>query len=278
MPEVAVGPLGHVVGGVAELRSGLDTANALMVLQRTAVLDGSKLDESAQLNWAVRTSLGYDGDLATAVLQRRTAARDSVQHGPDTMRLVALRPDTALLVGAGESGVRNVGMALHGTYGWPVLRGSALKGVAHAYARDVERLAPADLARIFGTPRPESADPADTADGDAADGDPAQGTVAFLDAVWTSTAPRVAAHVLTPHVAPYYRDGKGETPPAEYWNPVPVEYLAVEDGVFVAGLVGPAPAVEHAESLLLAGLADLGIGAKTAAGYGYLTPAQGGGR
>jgi CRISPR/Cas system CMR subunit Cmr6 (Cas7 group RAMP superfamily) len=261
MAEV-LGPLGRAVT-ITGLQQGLTGANALLVLNRCAVRgDDHRLDESAQLAWAVRTGLGYAPRLADAVRQRRHAAARCLaacndrQSAPLEVRHLELRPQTALLTGTGEAGIRNVGLALHGTYGWPVLRGSSLKGVTHAYARDVAQLPEPRRREIFGT-RP-----------DAADHEP--GTVTFLDAVWHGTDCAVAAHVLTPHFGTYYADRTGTVPPAEYNNPVPVTYLAVTAATFLATLVGPAEAVGKARDLLAAAVDDLGVGAKTAAGYGYL--------
>ncbi|MEV4511591.1 type III-B CRISPR module RAMP protein Cmr6 [Dactylosporangium sp. NPDC049525] len=261
MAEV-LGPLGRAVT-ITGLQQGMPGANALLVLNRCAVRgDDQRLDESAQLAWAVRTGLGHAAPLADAAHRRRHAAARSLagQHDRQPaalqVRHLALRPQTALLTGTGEAGIRNVGLALHGTYGWPVLRGSTLKGVTHAYARDVKQMPRPLRQEIFGT-RP-----------DAADHEP--GTVTFLDAVWHGTDCAVAVHVLTPHFGGYYADRSGTVPPAEYNNPVPVSYLAVTAATFLATLIGPADAVDKAQELLTAAVDDLGVGAKTAAGYGYL--------
>jgi CRISPR-associated protein Cmr6 len=258
-----MGPLSRAVT-VTGMRQALAGANALIVLNRCAVLgDNRKLDESDQLAWAVRTNLGHHTDLAEAAAARRRAATASLAANPEpdgvavVVRQVALRPQTALLTGTGEAGIRNIGLALHGTYGWPVLRGSTLKGVTHAYARDVANLSAERRHCLFGT-RP-NVDP----------GEP--GTVRFLDAVWSGPDINVDMHVLTPHVGEYYRDTTATVPPAEYFNPVPVNYLTVTAGTFVTALTGPGDDVDTAFELLKRAVDDLGVGAKTAAGYGYLT-------
>ncbi|KXK59004.1 hypothetical protein AWW66_26605 [Micromonospora rosaria] len=259
MAEIA-GPLGRVLSTVDLAAGRHPRANALTVLRRCAVLGpGGNLDESSLLAWAVRTNLGHDDQLAAAVHRRRSAAlaalsrHDAPGDGePVVSRVVSLEPESALLAGTGESGPRNVGLALHGTYGWPVLRGSTLKGVALAYATAVED---PDRHAIFGS-APQ-------------DDEPAPGEVAFLDAIWSGPV-RAAPHVLTPHAGDYYRDATRRTPPAEWANPVPVAFLAVEGGVFRAAVLGPRPLADRAAALLRAAADDLGVGAKTAAGYGYL--------
>ena len=57
--------------------------------------------------------------------------------------------------------------------------------------------------------------------------------------------------------------------PGEYLNPVP--FLAVDGGTFTAHLLGPEEDARTAANLLIAAMDDIGAGAKTSAGYGYLT-------
>ena len=95
----------------------------------------------------------------------------------------------------------------------------------------------------------------------------------FLDAIPAGQSVAVEADVLTPHVKPYY-DGAATgnpVPPAEYHNPVPLTFLTVR-GAYAVDLYGP-PGEDvglAAEWLKKAG-DELGAGAKTAAGYGYLS-------
>jgi CRISPR type III-B/RAMP module RAMP protein Cmr6 len=87
--------------------------------------------------------------------------------------------------------------------------------------------------------------------------------------------------VLTPHVQPYYRDTSRDAatgnaaPPAEWHNPVPVGFLTVCGGSFAVDLAGPvAGDVRDAARWFRCAVDELGVGAKTAAGYGYLTVAD----
>lgn len=57
--------------------------------------------------------------------------------------------------------------------------------------------------------------------------------------------------------------------PAEYHNPVPVRFLAVERTPFQAWLIGQPEDIAPFGELLCDGVDDLGLGGKTAAGYGY---------
>jgi CRISPR-associated protein Cmr6 len=228
------------VGGDAEQR-GLTSANALLILNRCAIVaPDDTLDDAPIRSWAIRTSLGRDSQLLTAVSRRRVAALASLKRFTLGVAYLKLTPESALLTGTATGGVRDVGIALHGTYGWPVLPGSTLKGTTREYARQLAEHHDA----LFGVAAPEAR----------------VGSVMFLDAVPSQFGVKIAEHVLTPH----------ETPPAEYHNPVPIPFLAVEGGSFVIALVGEPEAVKTAAHLLTEAAAELGVGAKTAAGYGYL--------
>jgi CRISPR-associated protein Cmr2 len=96
-----------------------------------------------------------------------------------------------------------------------------------------------------------------------------RGSVRFLDALPVGNPLKIAVDVLTPHQQPYY-GSDGATPPAEHHNPVPTEFLVVSGGSFAIDLVGAAKAVEQAATWCESALDELGVGAKTAAGYGYL--------
>jgi CRISPR-associated protein Cmr6 len=242
------------VTGDAEHRN-LPTANALMILNRCAIVaPDSGLDDVPIRSWAVRTRLGQDPELLEAAAQRRGAALASLKRFRLGVAYLRLTPESAVLTGSASGGVRNVGIALHGTYGWPVLPGSTLKGATREYARQLTEHHGDSYDALFGVGAPEAR----------------VGSVMFLDAMPSRTGVRITEHVLTPHAGPYYRAETHETPPAEYHNPVPIPFLAVEGGSFVIALVGEPDAVNTARELLTAAAAELGVGAKTAAGYGYL--------
>ena len=84
--------------------------------------------------------------------------------------------------------------------------------------------------------------------------------------------------MLTPHVKPYYDDiasgAAAPAPPAEYHNPVPLPFLAVR-GAYAVDLYGwDRGHLELAAGWLEQAGDELGAGAKTAAGYGYLRVSQ----
>lgn len=160
-----------------------------------------------------------------------------------------------VLVGLGTETVSEVALTLHRTYGVPLLPGSALKGLAAAYARN--RLDPGTWGKdteayriLFGTT--EEA-----------------GYVTFHDALMLPDREQgdLRRDVLTVHHQAYY--AKGAVPPADWDSPVPVPML-VAHANFILPLTGPEAWRKAAHGILKLALAEEGIGAKTSSGYGRL--------
>jgi CRISPR-associated protein Cmr6 len=258
-------------------------ANPLILLRRVAVLavDATgrpALDPKAKLallEWAEHTSLGQDPDLVRAVDARRrraatALARQAPPHAPLRALRLVVRPMWRIAVGLGNRlNPWELGLSLHGTYGWPVIPGSSIKGAVAAWARQAGHADddPATYERIFGLPR---AGHRPTAGEPGGDGPRARrGSVTFLDASPHDGPIQVRRDVVTPHVQPYYRD-TGRKPPAEYHQPIPSEFLTVDGGAFGIDLIGPPGDTDTAAQWCRCAVDDLGVGAKTAAGYGYL--------
>jgi CRISPR type III-B/RAMP module RAMP protein Cmr6 len=262
-------------------------ANALVIMHRVAFYSErtGKLDETGQrnlLSWASGSHLGQDAAMVAAVAARRAQAVERLRaQGQRVVRLVAV-PEWRLAVGLGnKANPHEIGLSLHGTYGWPVIPGSALKGLAAAWASatvgdpaEATSAGPADVRRVFGTPRPRPA-PEPQAEGSRPRRDEA-GTVSFLDAIPAGAPVKVCVDVLTPHVKDYYETTRPDSaraaePPAEYHNPVPVSFLTVS-GAFAVDVYGRAAAdVDLAAAWLIEAGDEFGAGAKTAAGYGFLS-------
>jgi CRISPR-associated protein Cmr6 len=162
-----------------------------------------------------------------------------------------------LVVGLGQKGVLEAGLRLEATWGVPILPGSSLKGLAAATAhRLVEDAAwhrgQASFETLFGT----------TDEG---------GAVVFHDAWWipgdAKTLP-IHPDVMTVHHQDYYA-GKSVAP-SDLDSPVPVPFATV-NGDYLVVLEGSPEWCRAAEELLAHGLAELGAGAKTNAGYGRMT-------
>lgn len=175
--------------------------------------------------------------------------------------------------------IENAGLALDRHSGIPFIPGSALKGIAREGAHACGAT-PQEIALIFGWApnRNQEADlPRDL---------PAEafgGAVAFLPAYPTGSV-RIERDVVTVHHREYYT---GKRPVAtDDEQPVPNEFPVVAAGAEFAFVIAPLAAgraevmrerlglppfnlLAKAKEWLIAGLTQHGIGAKTAAGYGW---------
>jgi CRISPR-associated protein Cmr6 len=193
-----------------------------------------------------------------------------------------------MVTGVGErTNAQEIGIALHGTYGWPVIPGSTLKGVTRAWATQYldekvnwlgsgARPAADELDAMFGPPPVAPREASDsglrTTRTRAA---LHAGSLDVLDAFSAGGVLSIVVDGVTPHIQAYYgEDGspahEQTTAPGEWHNPVPSAFLAVSKGQFAVDVVGPAAHCDRFVLWCKAACDDLGVGAKTAAGYGYL--------
>lgn len=175
------------------------------------------------------------------------------------------RTDWRFIPGLGRKGPLEVGFAFH-RYGFPMLPGSSVKGIARAYASLAKDLDESDtgFAQVFGRA------PAPGQDQSLAQ----SGRAVFLDAI-PAELPSLELDVMTPHFPEYYHQGKAA--PTDDQSPIPVYFLTVAPNtkfLFAVGWRGPLDDAARrlrdlAKEWLVGGLTQLGAGAKTSAGYGY---------
>ncbi|MFZ5588006.1 MAG: type III-B CRISPR module RAMP protein Cmr6 [Thermodesulfobacteriota bacterium] len=215
-----------------------------------------------------------------ALFDRREQALAEV--GGLSWRCRAAGPLTLHLARA--SALENAGICLHPLYGFVYLPGSGLKGLARAYAETVWLKGQADKATAWrlieavfgwapGSDKGKDYKPADAPNHGKED-NAAAGAIVFHDA-WPCTWPKLVLDIVNNHHPRYY---KGEDAPGDWENPVPVYFLAVPAGQdFSFALSKRSPGVgddlpKLARDWLNGGLAHLGVGAKTNAGYGAMRP------
>lgn len=190
-----------------------------------------------------------DADLIREHLERRQKLIEKLGGG-----WLRIKTAERFVTGLGYRHQVENGFAWHPVLGTPYLPGSGLKGLARAWAQlmgEDEN----QLKKIFG-PRGDNVEHS-------------IGSVVFLDAIPRQPV-KLVLEVMTPHYAPYYQ---GDKPPADYLDPVPIPFLAVDKGVeFLAGVL-PRTRDDVAQANRVMGwleeaLQELGAGAKTATGYG----------
>lgn len=162
-----------------------------------------------------------------------------------------------LVSGVGATHPLETGFIWHRTLGVPYLPGSSLKGLLSAWARDSRggygMLGEERALELFGDLAKHGA-----------------GRLVILD-VLPAGRWQLDMDIMNPHYAPYYQQGK---PPADVWAPTPIKFLAVAKGVRFRFAVLPrtqqvnADDLKDAQILLEGALTTLGLGAKTACGYG----------
>jgi CRISPR-associated protein Cmr6 len=187
-------------------------------------------------------------DLITAWYTRWRAAAETMQAV-----LLQARPEWRLLLGSATHNILDVGLILHPLYGVPIVPASAIKGLVRRYAEAVDD-APTDLVtRLLGVGGEEAE----------------QGELIFLEGVPTAP-PRLERDVTNPHFGAYYT---GSSAPVELVNPRPFFFLAVgQNSRYAFGVASrsrDASCVEQGADWLRRGLQEIGLGAKTSAGYGY---------
>ncbi len=297
MSEV-LGPYGKRVTVQNFTDGSLGSANATLVMRRIALnpfdARGNPADQRIKeakgyiLRWATNTNLGQKAnwELRVASAQRRAAAAKALEKAqpsqgesePWKSIRFTLTPEWRLAIGLGDkAGLSEIGLSLHGTYGFPMIPGSSLKGLLRHWASDQDQRAISkdDLIRIFGSELPS-----DTTDSQAVQ---SKGSVIFFDAIPSAAgAVQVAEDIVTPHHKPYYerysttearQRGGDSAPPAGWNNPIPASFLTIGpgSGEFMGCLAGPKEDVEIVFDWLTRCLDSEGIGAKTAVGYGYVS-------
>lgn len=246
----AAGPLGryvrHAEKGVrVDLGDGYaEHPNAQTLLRRVSWVadenghDGKLADRDLRYVTAKRM---FPPELLRAATLRRVAAAERLAERGAHVTEVVVNPVDRMVLGLGDATPTEIGFRLHGTYGTPVLPGQSLKGVTAAASRE-DGEDRTDRTAVFG-------------DGKR------RGAVMFLDALPAGTAgDLVTPDVLTPH---------GE----EWEQPNPVFFLTATRSLkFRAHLVvtGTQADADAANKWLKKGLEEIGIGAKTSSGYGYM--------
>jgi len=204
--------------------------------------------------------------------------RESFAADHHTALITPIKASGRIALGLGTKGVLENGIHLDHTWGVPVIPGSALKGLAAATAHQLT----SDDRWRKGTAQHAARGTWHAAlfgqGGAVRDGEDATdhiGRVKFHDAWWDPTGAQtvpIALDTMTVHHPKYYQ---GEAAPLDTDSPNPVPFATLH-GTFLLALELTDPGddpgwLDRAYDLLKLGLVELGIGAKTNAGYGRMT-------
>lgn len=236
------------------------------------------------------------GDLDFTQIAKRELENAKAILGDNRAQSMAMTTQWRMVQGLGIESVYETSMTLHHVYGIPYIPASALKGMVRSWIIVTEYGGKEEIALSdqrfcdwFGCP-------AELMVEEESESDPKKkrkrkhtshykearkGELVFFDA-FPQKKPRLEIDVMNPHYSPYYSDKTGQTPPADYHNPIPVFFLTVGDTSFQF-IVGSHNSETLQQSLksknifdwLKFALENHGIGAKTAVGYGYMNSING---
>jgi len=180
-------------------------------------------------------------------------------------RSLDLTARSRLAIGLGADHPTENGLLFDRTVGVPYLPGASLRGLCRHFAvlTNVPR---EEMLHLFGSQTTRASDPTPKR----------LGMLRFFDA-YPVAWPALDVDVLTPHHRSYYQSG-GKHPPGDWESPVPVVFLTVAPGASFRVHLGAdgahggdaEAALERAVSWLVDAADLLGVGAKTAVGYGRL--------
>ena len=249
---------------------------------------------SLRLEKFVRIGDNTKKDEIQAVVRKRAERIASVK--PKGAVSFSAKLGGRLIVNQAGGVLENAGLCIHPHYNAPYIPGSAVKGCARHAAwqaweeaedGDAKINAAREIAEIFGFPtgdskpkKEEDVEPdrvyLDEYLKDACgfrEEDAHSGKVAFLAAVPETTAPLVI-DLVNCHHREYYAGKDKRQVATDDEAPIPNFFPAVKEGTAFTFTLAPlsdaeGEALKKAEHFLKVGLSQNGIGAKTAAGYGW---------
>ncbi|OQK17977.1 hypothetical protein AU255_09005 [Methyloprofundus sedimenti] len=231
-------------------------------------LDSSAKDSCAKKAW-IKKVVGLTGDTKKLETFNHRQIALVAQLKGASQRYTS---DWHFVTGMGNSHPVENGFSWHPTLAVPFLTGASVKGLVRAWVEMndeglSEELKAARLKSWFGTEKK----------GDVAE---QAGDFVFFDAL-PDAPPQLACDIMTPHMGKWYSDGDqarlsdSTTIPADWHEPVPVPFLVVKKTSLVFHIAprkkDPQAELEQVFYALNQALEWLGAGAKTAAGYGYMS-------
>jgi CRISPR-associated protein Cmr6 len=172
------------------------------------------------------------------------------------------------VTGMGNSHPLENGFTWHHTLAMPYLPGSSVKGILRSFC-ELNRMPKSQLRKWFGS---ESKNP------EQWENDNQAGELIFFDAIPCDVVD-LLPDVMTPHSGDWQEKGdSGKTAPADWHTPNPVGFLVAKKLRLIFSLaLAPHSSLTKqdlasAKELLEQALGFLGAGAKTATGYGTMSP------
>ena len=180
------------------------------------------------------------------------------KKGFDNQSFVSIPLKTRLMVGGPSGNALETSVATHHVYGFPMIPGSAIKGIVRLYLSESgysqslieSMLGSSDLGR---------------------DSEKVAGCVGFYDAWWVpdSATNPYQLDVITTHHKEYYESQGEQAGATDFDTPTPIAQISVGGAFLFAVESGDEVWRRFALETLQYALESRGIGAKTSNGYGY---------
>ncbi len=203
-----------------------------------------------------------------------------------------VKNDWKLTLGMGSGSVYNTSMTLHHIYGVPYLPAQSIKGAFRSYIVQTyfaDELFSEKYKDKYSKFEEEVLFKKDKENKkyvhkwfvDIFGSNDQQGKVIFFDAF--SKDFKIVKDIMTPHYKDYYGDNKNRVAPTDTQDPMPINFLTLEDASFKIcfaskenieiedGIFQGKKILELIEKELSTSLEFFGIGGKTSVGYGYFT-------
>ena len=207
------------------------------------------------------------GECGDKVMLERAQQRQLELVGQLAGAAITATLDWHMVTGTGEAHPLENGFRWHHGLAVPYLPASSLKGMLRAWLTcwDTEKFTQQEIALLLGNE--QKSDVASV------------GNLILFDALPTE-CPTLTLDVMTPHCGDWYQNGatnpgQPDRVPADWQSPVPITFLAVKKATFLFSMASRNEQVQallpQVQEALSDALCTLGIGAKTAAGYGVMS-------
>ncbi len=194
-------------------------------------------------------------DAYTAYKNRMESVADGLKDQGYVVKRFMLKAISGLCIGMGRDSAIENGITLERNLGIPIIPSSSIKGVVRSYVTlygtDEEK---SKINRYFGSDD---------------DDNPKSGEIDFLNAYMISGSLPYKIDIINNHFQDYYLEGEA---PNDWFSPNPVYFLRISEGkVFEFTILGKdEKIVNEVQNLIEKAFKEVGIGGKTAVGYGRM--------
>jgi len=204
--------------------------------------------------WGNFENFTFDYHIIYNLLERTNAIANAFKKEKLLVRHFEMKTAWRLISGIGASSSLEVGITLHHVYGVPFIPSSSLKGLLRYYLNQHENYENNKIKKWFGSDDPNNS---------------LEGKIVFLDA-FPDIDIQLRVDIMNNHYQKYYQEKEW---PGDWMDPNPVKFLTLKNTTFHFWIIARDRSIDDAElseveKKMKEALKILGVGAKTAVGYG----------